>query len=279
MDVINIIIEPSAVGRVFMLLGVLNNVGYVIGLDFSGLQPTICTDSDYENWSPENPDQSCLLGHNTTYLRKKLSSQCFNELDTDHIVSVVNCPCTEDDYECDFGYERPDANISEPCQPIGNPPTFPPAYCPAGETYYETSGYRLEAGNTCDEEFGVNRLPDGPYPCPGGSKTPASSKGWIAAAVLLPLVLIFIILAIVAMRSEKIREKLPFLKFANTWRSGYVGMQTVAEEEDYIIGEMDDKPQKEEEGQEKLEKQEPEPIQKKEEPLISIEETGFNPRG
>jgi len=62
----------------------------------------------------------------------------------------------------------------------------------------------------------------GPYDCPDLSAT--SRKGWIAAAVLVPIVIIALIVAFAAMRSETLREKLPFLKIVDTWKIGYSGV-------------------------------------------------------
>jgi len=98
-------------------------------------------------------------------------------------------------------------------------PVYPPLDCPAGTQYYKTKGYRKEAGNTCDG--GVDHSADGPYPC---SKPSSAKRGWIAAAVLVPLVVIVLIAAAVAVQSEKVREKLPFLKVLSTWKVGYSGM-------------------------------------------------------
>jgi len=64
------------------------------------------------------------------------------------------------------------------------------------------------------------------------------SKGWIAAAVIIPLVILIVVIGCVAMRNEKLREKIPFLKTLSTWKVGYLGvnqpidsMEPLAEEE------------------------------------------------
>jgi uncharacterized protein YxeA len=160
----------------------------------------------------------------------------------------------------DFGYERDSSNETAPCLLIDNSQeaTYPPEYCPPGEKYYKTKGYRLEAGNTCTG--GVDHSPEGPFDCP--SDNSHSSKAWIAAVVVIPIVLVFIIFGVIALRSEKVREKLPFLKFANTWRTGYVGMQNVDEEDGTLLGEEDT--------HKKSEDEPPAPPK--------IEDDGFNPR-
>jgi hypothetical protein len=81
----------------------------------------------------------------------------------------------------------------------------------------------LEAGNTCTG--GVNHQPEGPYDCPSDFSTLAHNKGWIAAVVLLPLAVILVVGAFFALRSEKIREKVPFIKKLSTWKVGYFGVQ------------------------------------------------------
>ena len=74
-------------------------------------------DADYEKWSPSDGRvalhksnfeilrirliivEPCLMGHQITYIRRNASRECFNDEDEDYILSTVNCPCIEDDWE------------------------------------------------------------------------------------------------------------------------------------------------------------------------------------
>jgi hypothetical protein len=215
-----ILVEPSSRGNKFIL--VIEEY-MLFGLDFSNVFTRNCTSEDYELWAPENNENGCLMGRNVVYQRRNASSLCFNDEKLEPIAHQSNCACTLDDYECDFNYER--ANATEPCLLIpGDPdPIYPPSICPEGSTYYETKGYRLEPGNSC--EGGVDLRPKGPYECPTSFSVIKGNKGWIAAVVVIPLVIILIVASFFAIRNEKIRNKLPFLKLLSTWKIGYFGIQ------------------------------------------------------
>jgi len=47
--------------------------------------------------------------------------------------------------------------------------------------------------------------------------------------VLVPLIVIALILAIVALRVERIREKLPFISWFSSWKDGYFGVHSKPE--------------------------------------------------
>ena len=75
-------------------------------MDFGNLAAIQCKDpahpgtagSDYEYFTLAS-DGGCILGHKTTYVRKKREVKCFN---TDNTIThqVENCPCDREDYEC-----------------------------------------------------------------------------------------------------------------------------------------------------------------------------------
>lgn len=104
------------------------------------------------------------MGHQTTYVRRKREAQCFNREEFDRWYSYQNCECTEEDWECDLGYERKNGGEGACVLSAGeDEPTYaPPEYCP--DYYTVTKGYRKVAGNTCrggvDHE-GIT------LPCPG----------------------------------------------------------------------------------------------------------------
>lgn len=83
------------------------------------------------------------------------------------------------------------------------PPKYPPENCEG--TYFKTKGYRKEAGNYCNG--GVDHSPAGPYSCDDSDIDLSSNKGWIAAVVIVPLVVLLVIGAFFAIRSEKYVKK------------------------------------------------------------------------
>jgi len=210
MNVWNIIIEPSTTGEKFLILGERDGQGIEIGLDFSKIFTSTCDpDKDYEPFSPrestDSAGQSCILGHQIIYRKRKPQSACFNNERLERELSRVNCTCTEDDWECDFGYQRPLSGGE--CGLVSNPPTYPPSYCPAGSTYYKTAGYRKVTSDTC--VGGVSHLGEGPFDCPNAATS--DSKLWIIGVVIAIIFIVIVILAFAALRSERFRERIPFL--------------------------------------------------------------------
>ena len=113
----DIISEPIDTAETFIVYGsrVVGNseVGVLFHVDFSNFHEVIvlnwrridslqaeCTDADYEYWSPVDQNGlPCVLGETVTYRRRKQLSECFNDEQTDNLVSTKACPCTLEDYE------------------------------------------------------------------------------------------------------------------------------------------------------------------------------------
>jgi len=254
------------------MIGYRDSDTTVFGLDFSQVYTDTCDlQTDYELWWPSDDadHRACLMGHNVTYQRRIPTRECFNPQQFDAIMSVVDCPCTEEDWECDMQYHR--VSDSYTCEvDSGVNQTYPPSNCINGSTYYKTKGYRREAGNTCSG--GVDHSAEGPFDCPSNNTN--KSKAWIAAVVVVPWVIIGLVVAAVALRSQKVREKLPFLKFLNTWKVGYMGVQgggsTMLEIDEEEGGLKDDKDDHKEELLDLEDKKEKEEKDK---------DDDFNPRG
>ncbi len=97
MSVHGLTTSPSRDGLRFHLLssdGAEPPNEYITVVDFTALEARKCGPDNYEQWTPKDPDgaQGCLLGSQTTYLRRKQYVQCFN-VDNDVVVKVVNCTC------------------------------------------------------------------------------------------------------------------------------------------------------------------------------------------
>lgn len=86
--------------------------GIVVLIDFENLHPRTCTghdspdtpNSDYETWVPHNPNDSCLLGREIKYVRRKRDAACFNPENFERPISIKRCECTDADWECDVGF-------------------------------------------------------------------------------------------------------------------------------------------------------------------------------
>ena len=155
-EIKNILIEPESASQRFLVYGIKNDPksqpkGIVISLDFSFLNIRICSESDYENWSPISStaknENNCILGKKIIYSRRKRESKCLYSESYERKITVNLCDCTNDDFQCDIGYHR--IEPGDPCTPISSKyeSTSPPENCVG---YYKISrGYRKIPGNIC----------------------------------------------------------------------------------------------------------------------------------
>ncbi|XP_047439794.1 sortilin-like isoform X2 [Mugil cephalus] len=155
--------EPGSRSMNISLWGYRNDFSkwVVITIDFRKLLTRNCSDGDYIEWLAHSTETSesndgCVLGYKETFLRLRKDSVCWNGRDF-----VVNkkrspCPCTEDDYHCDFGYYRP-VNSSE-CVEQEEMKNRPLEFCLNGTTeQLQTSGYRKIPGDHCEGGFQPER--------------------------------------------------------------------------------------------------------------------------
>ncbi|GAB5370045.1 hypothetical protein AAMO2058_001458500 [Amorphochlora amoebiformis] len=159
-EIENVIIEPSATSLHFVVYGYKSdNDGVLISVDFSSLHQKECKgidaadtdESDYEFWSPSDGRMNgqCLMGHKVKYTRRKQDAQCYNPEEIERMEEVEHCVCTEEDFECDYGFAR--KVQGGPCERVKTPenddPSAPPSDCSG--FYTVTKGYRRVAGDTC----------------------------------------------------------------------------------------------------------------------------------
>ncbi|XP_022107466.1 sortilin-related receptor-like [Acanthaster planci] len=147
--------EPGEKTTTFTIFGSLTqrHSWLIVQVDLRKALGADCTDSDYKQWSPgdEYPDSHCLLGRKMIFERRIAHAVCYNGRDYDRPISVQNCTCDREDFECDFGYiESHDWEnncIRDPEDP--NDPHQIPKPCPEGTFYRRTKGYRKVEGDTC----------------------------------------------------------------------------------------------------------------------------------
>jgi len=99
----------------------------------------------------------CVMGRKRTFHRRKADAACFvpEGKDNEGIESI--CPCTFEDYECDYCFEtRPGSNICVEKKDCDREEI--PSECSG--TYPVSKGYRLVPGTVCDVSSGLNMLPD-----------------------------------------------------------------------------------------------------------------------
>jgi hypothetical protein len=203
-EITNIITEPSNKAEKFIIYGrsvgkssKSTSKGVVIAIDFMNVHQRWCerpdkpdTDgSDYELWTPNGRiSPQCLMGHKTTYVRRKRDAACFNNEEWDRWYYFEICQCTEEDWECDVGFSRKD---NGPCtSENGTDTKIPPPPPETCNGYYDWSqGYRKIAGDTC--KGGVNHDPI-KIPCPGFSSL---SRSNLFILIALFIIIVGLILA------------------------------------------------------------------------------------
>lgn len=139
-----------------------------IFIDFAGIKQK-CKPNEMEKWEVKTEDgkgnRQCLMGHTQFYERRKPDADCFvGDKFHDPVSRQEPCACTDDDYECDFGFVR---NEKHECVSAG-PIRIPPGQCMgADRTFKASSGYRKVAGNLC--RGGVTKAEMKSYPCDSGA--------------------------------------------------------------------------------------------------------------
>jgi len=132
----------------------------------------------------------------------------------DHIENITNCNCTEDDYECDWGFER--TQLSGICGKVIE--QVIPSPC-IGE-YNISQGYRTIPGDTCINHLA--KFKKLTQTCPSEKEiTPAPLSTTVIVIIIIATVLLTIGLLFIGMvigsRSEWFRRIFPWIQKAPEW--------------------------------------------------------------
>ncbi|KAJ3357252.1 vacuolar protein sorting/targeting protein PEP1 [Entophlyctis luteolus] len=156
-----IISEPHGSTSSFVVFGVIHGGSHdseiaAIHLNFQNVWSRVCSldknnqdKSDFEPWSPsgeKSDDESCILGRETQYFRRKADRECHSKGHFEPPVTLTKtCLCTVDDFTCDVGYSRDSSNNC-----VINPGyvALEPA-CVGGKRKYST-GYIKVRGSKCE---------------------------------------------------------------------------------------------------------------------------------
>ncbi|XP_043932819.1 sortilin isoform X2 [Protopterus annectens] len=122
-------------------------------VDFRDLLTRNCEDGDYTKWLAHSRNtgdstDGCMLGYKEQFLRLRKSSVCRNGRDYVITKQPAPCPCTLEDFLCDFGYYRPENKSECVEQPeISGILEF----CFNGtQEQLQTTGYRKIPGDMCE---------------------------------------------------------------------------------------------------------------------------------
>lgn len=172
---------PDSTSMKFFLLGVKRRGSktehWVFSIDFEDMHEGKCKEDDFEEWAArvdKDGKRSCVMGREQFYKRRKAKAECFiREKKFEEIEpSFKTCPCTEEDFECDYNFVR--SKDGKECVRDGPLPD-PKGVCKNGAKKYKaSSGYRKIPGNGC--EGGVNLEEEKERDCEDTLKPPVSGE-------------------------------------------------------------------------------------------------------
>lgn len=175
---------PDSTGLKFLLLAVAGRgsdlTHLTFSIDFGTMAKDKCRDRDFEIWharADEDGKATCLMGHTQSFRRRKANADCFI-MEQFHVTEPIfdnkNCPCTDADFECDYGFQRSEDRKS--CIPTGHLAAPEGACKNSKDTFKGPSGFRLIPGNECRRDKGISKDELVERPCGDTIKSPVSGK-------------------------------------------------------------------------------------------------------
>ncbi|KAI4897850.1 hypothetical protein NFI96_027496 [Prochilodus magdalenae] len=152
-----------------------------VTIDFEQLLTRECAESDYEEWLAHSDNKrgsetdGCVLGYKETFRRLKKMSVCRNG--RNYVVSKQQtpCPCTKEDYMCDYGYYH-NENSSE-CVEETDFKDKKVEVCINGQLEeLHTRGYRKIPSDKCEGGFSPPRQMNASNKHCGNSSESSSSS-------------------------------------------------------------------------------------------------------
>ncbi|KAM3863124.1 VPS10 domain-containing receptor SorCS1-like [Diretmus argenteus] len=106
-----------------------------------------CTSEDYLTWQLHNKGEVCIMGVKRIFQKLKANARCVKTR-SQYISQLSDpCPCTEADFECDYGFERQSDGSCTPA--FWFVPSATSRDCLTGDTFLNTTGYRRALSNNC----------------------------------------------------------------------------------------------------------------------------------
>jgi len=107
-----LLVEPGNKAMMVAIWGYTDeHIWHTHFINFTALIDRRCGDGDYEDWVAHSHHAGgCLLGYNETFRRLKPDSWCYNGRAYGVAKTGKSCPCTVDDFDCDFGYMRQESD-------------------------------------------------------------------------------------------------------------------------------------------------------------------------
>ena len=111
---------------------------------FGSILPRQCNANDYYMWNPTDPydKEKCLLGAKYSYQMRKNNSCCYNPRQYVRPTIIKSCPCTPEDFQCNYGFEIQEDGTCAAVQIRRDS-------CAKGSATFSAVAYRKMPGNMC----------------------------------------------------------------------------------------------------------------------------------
>uniref|UniRef100_A0A1A8CCM2 Sortilin-related VPS10 domain containing receptor 1 n=1 Tax=Nothobranchius kadleci TaxID=1051664 RepID=A0A1A8CCM2_NOTKA len=121
----------------------------LVKIDFRSIFQLPCTSEDYVTWQLHNEGEVCIMGMKRIFQKLRANARCVKARDQYISQMSDSCPCTEADFECDYGFER---QIDGSCTPaFWFMPSATSRDCLTGDSFLNTTGYHKVLSNNCSE--------------------------------------------------------------------------------------------------------------------------------
>ncbi|XP_061824139.1 VPS10 domain-containing receptor SorCS1-like isoform X1 [Nerophis lumbriciformis] len=121
----------------------------LVKIDFRSVFQRRCTSRDYVTWQLHDEGEACIMGMKRIFHKLRVNGRCVKARDQ-YVPQVSDsCPCTEADFECDYGFER---QVDGSCSPaFWFVPSATSRDCISGDSFLNSTGYRKALSNNCTE--------------------------------------------------------------------------------------------------------------------------------
>ncbi|KAM4598998.1 VPS10 domain-containing receptor SorCS1-like [Fundulus diaphanus] len=121
----------------------------LLKIDFRPIFGRRCTSEDYITWQLDNEGEVCIMGMKRIFQKLRANVRCVKARDQYISQMSDSCPCTEADFECDYGFER---QVDGSCtSAFWFVPSTSTRDCVTGDSFFNTTGYRKALSNNCTE--------------------------------------------------------------------------------------------------------------------------------
>ncbi|XP_051936774.1 VPS10 domain-containing receptor SorCS1-like [Hippocampus zosterae] len=119
----------------------------LVKIDFRSIFQHRCTSEDYVTWQLDNEGEVCIMGMKRIFQKLRVNARCVKAREQYISQMSESCPCTEADFECDYGFER---QVDGSCTPsFWFVPSATSRDCINGDSFLNSTGYRRALSNNC----------------------------------------------------------------------------------------------------------------------------------